>query len=125
MQDSQCQAHHLQVLATGRRANVSGLGPHIKRDCLLEPWHQEVCSLVHHLVRYTLQTIEDDCSSATLNIVDGCAGEREGDGGGDGVAVDLVQHVGHLARLQRWGAGLSWRLSGDDVSIDGLQSRCR
>ena len=107
MQHSQRQAHHLQVLTPRRRTNVPRLRPHIKRDRFLQPWHEKVRALVDNLVADSAQAVEDHCAGAALDVVDAGAGEGEADGGGDGVAVDLVKGVRHYARRRggRWRRG--------------------
>merc|ERR1711939_1052261 len=61
-----------------------------------KPWNQEMCSLIHNLFLHTRQSIEDYGSSATLNIVDGCLGERSSDGERDGVLVQRLECLSHL-----------------------------
>lgn len=55
-----------------------------------------MCALIHDLLLHTRQTIEDDGSSATLNIVDGSLGERGSDGEGDSVFVQRLECLCHL-----------------------------
>ena len=109
MQHAQRQAHHLQVLAARRGADVARLRPDIKRYRLLQPWHEEVGAFVDDLVRDSSQAVEDDGAGAAFDVVDGGAGEGEADGGGDGVAVDLVECVRHVGgrRGGRW-VGVWW-----------------
>lgn len=53
----------------------------------------------------TVQTVEDDGALATTDIVDGGGGDGEGDSGGDGEAVDLIERLGgHDGRGRRNGA---------------------
>lgn len=53
-------------------------------------------ALIHNLLLYTRQPVEDDGSSATLNIVDGGLGERSSDGERDGVFVQRLENLSHL-----------------------------
>jgi len=55
-----------------------------------------MCSLIHNLFLHTRQSIEDYGSSATLNIVDGCLGERSSDGERDGILVQRLECLSHL-----------------------------
>ena len=109
MQHAQRQAHHLQVFAARRGADVARLRPDIKRYRLLQPGHQEVRAFVDDLVGDSSQAVEDDGACAAFDVVDGGAGEGEADGGGDGVAVDLVECVRHVGgrRGGRW-VGVWW-----------------
>ncbi len=93
MEHSQRQAHHLQILAPRRRRDIPRLRPDIECDGLLQPRDQEMGTLVDDLIRDTSQAIEDDSTSATLDIVDGGAGEREGESARNGVAGDLREDV--------------------------------
>lgn len=96
MQDSESQADHLQILASGSRGDVSGLGPHIVDDALLQPGNQEMCSFIHNLLLDTGQSIEDDSPSSPLHIVNGGLGERSSHGEGDGVLVQRLECLSHL-----------------------------
>ena len=87
VQDSESQAHHLQVLATGRSRDISWLGSDIVDDTLLQPWDQEMRALINNSVLHSGQSVEDHSSSATLNIVDGGLDEGAADGKRDGVLV--------------------------------------
>lgn len=87
MQDSQRQANHLQILAAGRGGDVPGLGAYIIDDRLLQPRNEEMGSLIHDRLLDSTQTIEDDSTSATFDIIDGSLDEGEPDGGGDGEFV--------------------------------------
>lgn len=71
MQHSQSQADHLQILGSGRGADVPGSGSHVVNDALLKPWDEEVSSLTHDLILNTRETIKDDGASTALDIVDG------------------------------------------------------
>jgi hypothetical protein len=94
MQHPERQAHHLQILAASRRADVPRLRPNVESHRFLKPGDEEVSSLVDDILFDTGETVEDDCASSALDIVDGGAGEGEGEGGGDGEPVDLVEYVG-------------------------------
>lgn len=94
MQNSERQAHHLQIFGSSSRAYVARLGAHIVHDGALQPGNEKVCSLTDYLVADTAQTVEDDRASTALHIVQGGVGEGESDGGRDGVAVDLIESVG-------------------------------
>lgn len=83
VQDSQRQADHLKILATGGCSDIPGLGAHIEDDGPLQPWHEEVSALVDDILLHTGNTIEDDGSTSTLDIVesrvDGDGTDRKGD----------------------------------------------
>ena len=96
MQHPQRQAHHLQVLAPRRGADVARFRADIEGDGFLQPWDEEVCAFVDDLVVDSSQTVEDDYAGAAFDVVEGGAGEGEGEGGGDGPAVDLAECVGHI-----------------------------
>lgn len=85
MQHPEGQTDHLQILAARRGRDVPRLRPHVVDDALLQPRDQEMCPLVHHLVFDSCQSVEDDCSGATLDIVDRslCEGQPDGDGYGE------------------------------------------
>jgi len=78
MQDSEGQADHLQIFASGRRADISGFRSDIVYDGLLKPRDEEVSALVDHLFLYTRQTVEDHGSGATFNVVNRCLPEGHG-----------------------------------------------
>ena len=64
-------------------------------------------AFVDDLVADSPQTVEDDGSTAAFHVVDGGAGEGEGDGGRDSVAVDLIKSVRHgcdemTMKVERW-----------------------
>jgi hypothetical protein len=69
MQHSQCQANHLQILASGCRRNVSWLCSDIVDNALLQPWDQEMGSFADDLFLYSGNPIEDDGTRATLHVV--------------------------------------------------------
>lgn len=94
MENPQCQANHLHVLGSGGGADVSGPGPDIVDDALLQPWDQEVGAFVHDLVLDTGHTVEDDGAGAAFDIVYGGVGEREADGGRHSPLVDGSEGVG-------------------------------
>lgn len=77
VQHSQCQAHHLQILATSRRGNIPGLGPHIEDDALLQPRHQEVRALIDDILLDTRHSIENHSSGSAFDIEYGLAGEED------------------------------------------------
>lgn len=91
MQHPQRQANHLQVLATSCGRNVSWLCPDIEYDAALKPWNQKVCAFVDDCVFYSGQTVEDDCSCATSDIVDGLLDCECCDGAGDGEPVESAE----------------------------------
>ena len=93
MQHTQRQADHLQVLATRRRADGPGLGPHVKDDGLLQPRDQEVGALVDHLLLHTGNPVKDDGAGAALDVVDGLLRNKEGKGG-------RACQLGHVAQSQ-------------------------
>lgn len=70
MQHSQRQANHLQILAAGRCGDVPGLRADIIYDGLLQPRNEEMGALIHDCLLDSAQTIEDDSTSSTLDIVD-------------------------------------------------------
>lgn len=88
MQHPERQAHHLQILATRRGADVPWLGPDIIDDCALKPGYEEVGAFVDDLVFDTAQTVENDGARAAFDVVEGGLGERDADRGGDGEAVE-------------------------------------
>lgn len=88
MQHSERQTDHLQILTARRRRDVPRLRPHIVDDTLLQPRDQEMCAFVHHLVLDSCQSVEDDRSRATLDVVDRCLCKGESDGDGNGELVD-------------------------------------
>lgn len=87
MQHSQRQANHLQILAAGRGGYVSGFGAYIIDDGLLQPRNEEMGTLIHDCLLDSAQTIKDNSTSSTLDIVDWSLDERETNGGGDGEFV--------------------------------------
>lgn len=52
-----------------------------------------MCAFIHDIFFDTGKTVEDDSASATLDVVDGSVREGESNRGGDGKAVNLVEHV--------------------------------
>ena len=112
MQNPQGQAHHLQILASGRSRYVSWLRPHIVDDALLQPWNQEVRALVHNCILHPGKTVEDHGSSATFNIVDGSlykAGAKEC---WDGPSVDRLECVCHTDSFE-----INPKLCGEDRKL--------
>lgn len=99
MQDSQSQAHHLEILASRRRRDVSWLGSDIIDNALLQPWDQEMRSLVDNRVLDSSKSVEDDCASTTLNIVDGSLCERRTDGQRNSVFGEVLKCLCHLVDL--------------------------
>lgn len=91
MQHSQRQADHLQILATGRRGDVPGLGTDVEVDGLLQPGNQEVRALLANILLDTGQSVEDDGSCPALDVVDGLAGNEGAGSDRDGHAVRKVQ----------------------------------
>ena len=70
MQDSERQADHLKILATGRCGDIPGLGANVEDDSSLQPRNEEVSTLVDDILLDTRQTIEDDGSTSALDIVE-------------------------------------------------------
>jgi hypothetical protein len=71
MQHPQCKRNHLQVLATSRCRDVPRPCPHIIHNRPLQPWNQEMCALVNHLLFNTRYPVEDDGARSTLDVVNG------------------------------------------------------
>lgn len=70
MQHSQRQTNHLQILAAGRGGDVPGFGAYIIDDGLLQPRNEKMGALIHDCLLDSTQTIEDDSTSSSLDIVD-------------------------------------------------------
>ncbi len=94
MQDSEGQADHLQVLGAGGGADGARLGSDVEDDGLLQPRHEEVCPLVDDGFFYTRDSVEDDGSGTTLDVVDGVLGETQADGRWDCPLVDRIKSPG-------------------------------
>jgi len=94
VQDSESQAHHLQVLAAGGCGDVPRLGAHIVDDRLLKPGNEEVGALVDDALADTTQTVEDDGAVAAFDIVQRGLGETDAGGQRNGETVDGVEGVG-------------------------------
>ena len=71
VEDSKCQADHLQILGSSRCTDISWLGSDIVDDGLLEPGNQKVSAFIDDLLFYSLETIEDNSSGSAFDIVDG------------------------------------------------------
>ena len=95
MQDSQSQADHLQILATGCGGDISRFGSNIVDYGLLQPGHQEVGAFVNYSLFHSRKTVEDHGTGTAFDVVDGSLGEGEADGDGDGVTVDSTESVSH------------------------------
>lgn len=94
MQNSQRQAHHLQVLTSRSRGDIARLRPHIVYDSLLQPRDEEVRALTHNLLLDSANPVEDDGSCTTLDVVDGGVEERHTCRGRDGQPVEIVEGIG-------------------------------
>lgn len=94
MEDSEGQADHLQVFGTRRGGNVARLGAHVKDDAALQPWDEEVGSLVDDTLLDSRHTIKYDGTGAAAHIVYRVVDETEADGGGDGELVNGLQRLG-------------------------------
>lgn len=96
VQDTQGEADHLQVLAAGHCGDAPRLGADVKDDALLQPGDEEVGALVDDVFLYTLPAVKDDGPRAAADIVDGCVGDAEGHGAGEGELVEEVEGGGHV-----------------------------
>lgn len=94
MQNSQGQADHLQILAAGGGGDVSGFGADIVDDGLLQPRNEEMCAFIHDSLLNTAETVEDDSSGATFDVVDGRLAEGEADEDRDCPFGDGVEDIG-------------------------------
>lgn len=93
MQDSQGQAHHLQVLTSRCSGDVARLGSNIIDNRLLQPGDQEMCALVDDLLLDAAQSVEDDRPCSTADVVDGSVEDHRTRRHGDGKPVNVVQTV--------------------------------
>eukprot|EP00128_Syssomonas_multiformis_P016046 Colp12_sorted_trinity150504_noHs@1748 len=69
VEDTECNAHVLEILATSDGGNVAGLSAHVKNDGALKPGDTEVSALTNDLSLHTLKAIENDGTVTSLNIV--------------------------------------------------------
>jgi hypothetical protein len=100
MKYSQSQADHLQILASGGSTDISRLGPYIVDDTLLQPWNEEMCAFIDDRFLHARQPVEDDGSSATLDIVYSSLTERKGYADRDCPSRDSVQRSRHDERAE-------------------------
>lgn len=91
MQDTQCQANHLQILGSSRCGDVSRLCADIEQNSALQPGNQKMSTLADNLFFDTRQSIKNDCSRSTLNVEDGLGNGVGCDGAGNRHAVDEVE----------------------------------
>lgn len=91
----------MQILAAGRGGDIPGLGADIIDDGLLQPRNEEMGALIHDRLLDSTQTIEDDSTSTTFDIIDGSLDKGETDGGGDGEFVKRRKSVGHDSGWRR------------------------
>ena len=98
MQDSQCQAHHLQILTSRRGRDISRLSSHIIDNALLQPGNQKVCAFVHNCVLDSGIAIKDDRTGSAFDIVDGCLDKCGSNCEGNSCGVDTFEKVGHFVR---------------------------
>ena len=103
MKHPQSQADHLQILASRCGRDVPWFSSDIVDDTLLQPRYQEVCAFVNYSVFDTRETIENNCSRATLDVVERCLDEGGTDGEGDGVSIDGSQSIGHYKEARALG----------------------
>ncbi len=108
VQHSQRQADHLQILATRRGRDVPGFGSHVEDDGSLQPGDEEVSALVDDVLLDTDESIEDDGAGATLDVVDGLAGQETTGCERDRHAVHPVEGPGGGCHLVE-DASRGWR----------------
>lgn len=119
VQHAQGQVNHLQVLAAGDCANGARLGADVEDDALLQPGDEEVGALVDDVVLDALPPVKDDGARAAADVVDGRAGQADGDGAGKGEPVEEVEGLGHGERSLPGGRG---SLAGFAVWTEGVCS---
>lgn len=50
-----------------------------------------MCAFIYDGIFHSGETVEDDCSCATFDIVNGLLDSEEGDGAGDGESVEAAE----------------------------------
>lgn len=88
MKNSQGQANHLQILASGGCRDVPWLRAYIVDDALLQPGNEEMRALVDNRILHSRVSIEDDSASASLDIVNRGLKERRSQGKRDRSLVE-------------------------------------
>src|SRR3954468_8721524 len=96
VQDSQSQANHLQILTSGCCGDVSWLRPHIVDNALLQPRDEKMSTFIHDCILHSRVSIEDDRSSATLDIVNRLLEKESTNYHWYSCCIDSLQCVGHL-----------------------------
>lgn len=93
VENTQCQADHLQVLTSGGSGDVTGLSSNIVDDRLLQPGDKEMGSFVDDLLLHTRQPVEDDSAGTTTNVVNRVVEDQGARGDGESQTVDVVETV--------------------------------
>lgn len=57
-------------------------------------------ALIHNRIFDTGETVEDNRTSASLDVVDGSLSKGEANGDGNGIFGDCAEDVGHIESLE-------------------------
>ena len=94
--DPKCDVDILQILGAGHTGHVLWPCPDVKNERFLNPGDHEVGALADDGLRNSWNSVEDDSTVTSFNVVQGGVGDGSGDGQSEADLTDSGENLSHF-----------------------------